>query len=121
MISTRLADIAIILYEHFHDAKINFGLFGDYAISVISHDDKVRECNDIHCIVSATKPEILSLIDGKDGFSAINQPREDYIAFLWSERPDRSSPILVEIFCDRFPGKFKVPFSRDETSSQMLE
>ncbi|KAK8173802.1 hypothetical protein IWX90DRAFT_413199 [Phyllosticta citrichinensis] len=76
---------------------IKFGILGGYAVSVLGGN---RESKDVDCIVSASKQEILRVLDGKNGFKALPQTREDYVAFLWSETPT----VLVEIFCARFPG-----------------
>ena len=43
-------------------------------------------------------------MDGKEGFQFINQSREDYAAFFWSDKPDRKNAVLVEIFVENFNG-----------------
>ncbi|KAL1988542.1 hypothetical protein VTN96DRAFT_8937 [Rasamsonia emersonii] len=61
---------------------------------------------------SISKQQIIDLLDGKEGFAAITQrrpsyvtqSRQDYVAFQWSDKPDRSDPVLVEIFCEQFAG-----------------
>ncbi|KAK8202698.1 hypothetical protein IWZ01DRAFT_109472 [Phyllosticta capitalensis] len=92
-----LNDAAIAIYTALEASGIKFGIFGGYAVSVLGGN---RESKDVDCIVSASKQEILRVLDGKNGFTAIPQTREDYVAFLWSEHP----AVLVEIFCARFPG-----------------
>ncbi|RYO85722.1 hypothetical protein DL766_009367 [Monosporascus sp. MC13-8B] len=74
----RLNDAAIALHRVLSRERINFGIFGGYAIGAIG--------------VSAR------------GFQAISQSRQDYVAFFWSDRPDRKNAVLVEIFCEKFPG-----------------
>lgn len=62
---------------------------------------------------SISKQQIIDLLDGKEGFAAITQrrpsyvtqSRQDYVAFQWSDKPDRSDPVLVEIFCEQFAGE----------------
>lgn len=89
---------AVAIYTALEASGIKFGIFGGYAVSVLGGN---RESKDVDCIVSASKQEILRVLDGKNGFTAIPQTREDYVAFLWSEHP----AVLVEIFCARFPGE----------------
>jgi hypothetical protein len=40
------------------------------------------ESNDIDCLASVTKEQIISLLDNKEGFQAISQNRQDYVALL---------------------------------------
>lgn len=86
-------------------ANINFGVFGGYAISVLGG---VRESKDIDCLASVSKNDVMALLNGRNGFTVIPQSRQDYVAFFW-QVPGKSSgvkvnPVLVEIFCERFPG-----------------
>ncbi|KAK7518998.1 hypothetical protein IWZ03DRAFT_375200 [Phyllosticta citriasiana] len=85
------------MYATLQASGIKFGIFGGYAVSVLGGN---RESKDVDCIVSVSKQEILHILDGKNGFKALPQTREDYVAFLWSENPTE----LVEIFCAKFPG-----------------
>lgn len=101
MLQDRLNDAAIALHRVLTHSNIHFGIFGGYAIGVLGGN---RESKDIDCIASISKEQILTVLDGKDGFSAIPQSRQDYVAFLWSDKPDRSQAVLVEIFCERFSG-----------------
>ncbi|KAM5353173.1 hypothetical protein ACJZ2D_016934 [Fusarium nematophilum] len=84
-----------------HWSRVDFGIFGGYAIGTMGG---ARESKDIDCLASVIKEQIISLLDNKEGFQAISQSRQDYVAFLWSDRPDRSHAVLVEIFCEQFPG-----------------
>ncbi|KAH8883277.1 hypothetical protein GQ53DRAFT_732457 [Thozetella sp. PMI_491] len=99
--SQRLNDAAIALHRVLSREGINFGIFGGFAVGVMGG---VRESKDIDCLASSSKEQILHVLDKKEGFEAIPQTRQDYVAFLWSERPDRANAVLVEIFCEQFPG-----------------
>jgi hypothetical protein len=97
----RLNDAAIALYRALTAANIRFGIFGGYAISVVGGP---RESKDVDCLAASSKQQLLLLLDGKHGFAAINQSRDDYVAFVWSDRPDRGNNVLVEIFPVSFNG-----------------
>ncbi|KAI9848712.1 MAG: hypothetical protein M1837_006799 [Sclerophora amabilis] len=101
MIQARLNDAAIALHRILSRNHIQFGIFGGYAVATLGGP---RESKDIDCLASVNKQQILSILDGKEGFVAINQTREDYVALLWSDKPNRERAVLVEIFCERFPG-----------------
>jgi hypothetical protein len=113
MHQARLNDAAIALSRILDKHAIYFGFFGGYAIAA---NGGQRECQDIDCMAGATKQQIIDVLDGKEGFvkapiqtrfiGAPNQTTEDYVAFLWSEKPIRKNEVLLEIWCDRFPGKF---------------
>jgi hypothetical protein len=106
MIQERLNDAAIALHRILSRANVRFGIFGGYAIGVLGG---VRESKDIDCIASISKQQIIILLDGKEGFAAILQSRQDYVAFLWSDKPDRSNAVLVEIFCEQVTGESRRP------------
>ncbi|KAH7119386.1 ser/Thr protein phosphatase [Dactylonectria estremocensis] len=97
----RLNDAAITLHGILSRQGIDFGIFGGYAIGTMGG---AHESKDIDCLASVTKEQIISLLDNEEGFQAISQSRQDYVAFLWSDRADRSHAVLVEIFCEQFPG-----------------
>ncbi|TVY83017.1 hypothetical protein LSUE1_G002429 [Lachnellula suecica] len=101
MYQARLNDAAIVLYRVLERAGVNFGIFGGYAIAALGGP---RESKDIDCVASVTKAQIIALLDAKDGFAAVPQGRQDYVAFLWSNTPNRKNAVLVEIFCEQFPG-----------------
>ncbi|RCI14421.1 hypothetical protein L249_6186 [Ophiocordyceps polyrhachis-furcata BCC 54312] len=82
----RLNDAAIALYRVLNRQNIAFGIFGGYAIGTIGG---VRESKDIDCLASVSKDQILQLLDRKEGFQAVPQTRQDYAAFLWSDKADR--------------------------------
>jgi hypothetical protein len=103
MRQARLNDAAIALYRVLSSAGIRFGIFGGYAIAVLGGQ---RETKDIDCVAAVTKQHIIDLLDGKEGFVALPQSRQDYVAFLWSDKPSRQNLVLVEIFCEQFPGQF---------------
>ncbi|KAK7525489.1 uncharacterized protein IWZ02DRAFT_237616 [Phyllosticta citriasiana] len=107
----RLKDAAIAMYATLQASGIKFGIFGGYAVSVLGGN---RESKDVDCIVSVSKQEILHILDGKNGFKALPQTREDYVAFLWSENPTE----LVEIFCAKFPDTPSKTSKRPSTPSQ---
>ena len=101
MIQARLNDAAIVLYQVLDQAGIKHGIFGGYAIGSLGGP---RESKDIDCIASVTKDEIIRLLDGRHGFQFVNQPRPDYVAFVWSDTSDKRNAVLVEIFVERFEG-----------------
>lgn len=101
MHQARLNDAAIALHRVMATAGIRYGIFGGYAIAVLGGQ---RESKDIDCIAAVTKQQIISLMDRKEGFVAVPQSRQDYVAFLWSDKPQRENAVLVEIFCEQFPG-----------------
>ncbi|KAJ5951081.1 uncharacterized protein N7479_009494 [Penicillium vulpinum] len=101
MLQDRLNDAAINLHRVLTQNNVHFGIFGGYAIGVLGG---ARESKDIDCLASISKPQVVALLNGKDGFTVIPQTRQDYVAFLWSDKPDHSNPVLVEIFCEQFSG-----------------
>ncbi|KAF2759375.1 hypothetical protein EJ05DRAFT_344195 [Pseudovirgaria hyperparasitica] len=101
MRQSRLNDAAIALDRVLGHAQIRFGIFGGYAIGALGGN---RESKDIDCVASVTKQQIINILDKKEGFEAVMQSRQDYVAFLWSDKPNREGAVLVEIFCEQFPG-----------------
>jgi hypothetical protein len=106
MHQARLNDAAIALYRAFYAANVKHGIFGGYAIGVLGGP---RESKDIDCIASISKQDAIDILDGKEGFHYVDQTRDDYVAFLWSDSPKKERPVLVEIFVEIFPGK--IPMS----------
>lgn len=103
-----LNDAAICLHAILAKQKINFGIFGGYAVSSLGGP---RESKDIDCLVAIDKANILKILDGqgipgRGNFAAINQTRQDYVAFFWTSEKDakKNHSVLVEIFCEKFPG-----------------
>ena len=105
MSHARMNDAAIALSRVLSAAGIKFGIFGGFAIAAYGG---LRESNDIDCLAASHKQQLLELLDGKEGFAAVNQMRDDYVAFLWSDKADRSRGILVEIFPEQFEGEHNV-------------
>ena len=101
MLLERLNDAAIALNKILSTHNIQFGIFGGHAVATLGGP---RESKDIDCLASVDKQQILNILDGKEGFIAVSQTRQDYVAFLWSDKPNRERAVLVEIFCERFPG-----------------
>lgn len=101
MIQERLNDAAIALYKGLTAAGIKHGIFGGYAIQALGGP---RESKDIDCIASVDKQQVINILNGKEGFEYINQSRDDYVAFFWSDKPSRENAVLVEIFVESFPG-----------------
>ncbi|EGX95925.1 hypothetical protein CCM_00579 [Cordyceps militaris CM01] len=97
----RLNDAAIALHGALSEHGVQFGIFGGYAVITLA---SIRITKDIDCLASVTKDQAIRLLDGKHGFAVIPQSRQDYVAFLWSNQPDRRRAVLVEIFCEQFPG-----------------
>lgn len=102
MIQERLNDAAIALHRVLSREQVTFGIFGGYAVATLGGP---RESKDVDCIASVSKDQIIRLLNNKEGFQVIPQGRQDYVAFFWSDRIDRSNAVLVEIFCEKFPGK----------------
>ncbi|OJD20447.1 hypothetical protein ACJ73_08221 [Blastomyces percursus] len=96
----RLNDAAIALHRVL-SGQVKFGIFDGYAVSTLGGP---RASKDVDCIASVNKQQILNILDGKNGFVAMSQLRQDYVAFLWSDKPNRERAVLVEIFCEGFPG-----------------
>ncbi len=113
MIQSRLNDAAIALDRVLAAANVKYGIFGGYAISSLGGP---RESKDVDCVASASKQQIVALLDGKYGFKYIDQTRTDYVAFSWSDKPKDPRAILVEIFVDQFQGTYDV-FSRSIVES----
>ncbi|PYH76737.1 hypothetical protein BO82DRAFT_378597 [Aspergillus uvarum CBS 121591] len=97
----RLNDAAIALHTALAGAGVKYGTFGGYACTLLGSR---RETSDIDCLVSATKPDILVLLDDVSNFTVIPRNREDYVAVIWSDSANQTEPVLVEIFCERFRG-----------------
>ena len=97
MHQARLNDAAIALHRLLSSHHVNFGIFGGYAVATLGGP---RESKDVDCLASVNKQQIITLMDGKAGFQAIPQSRQDCVAFLWSEKPNRERAVLVEIFCE---------------------
>jgi len=102
MIQARLNDAAITLSRILHEAGTKHGVFGGFAIGSLGGP---RETKDIDCIASVSKQQVIQLLNGKQGFHFIDQARDDYVAFLWSDKPDRQNAVLVEIFVEQFQGQ----------------
>lgn len=101
----RLNDAAIALHRVLSLHHVKFGIFGGYAIATLGGP---RESKDVDCLASVNKQQIVSLLDGKSGFQVIPQSRQDYVAFLWSDKPSRERAVLVEIFCEIYPGRLTI-------------
>lgn len=102
MRQSRLSDAAIAVHSVLSKADLKFGIFGGYALSILGNP---RETAGVDCLVAVDKQQIVDVMDGKEGFVVIPQTRLDYVAFLWTERPDKREAVLVQIFCEKFPGK----------------
>ncbi len=103
MIQERLNDAAKALYKVLSEAGVKHGIFGGCAIGALGGP---RESKDIDCITSVSKQQILSILNGKQGFEYLNQAREDYVAFFWSDRPDKTRALLLEILSRIFQVHF---------------
>lgn len=103
MIQSRLNDAAIALSDILESADIKHGIFGGFAIGTLGGP---RESKDIDCLAAISKAEAVALLHGSDGFTVVPQSRQDYVAFLWSEKADRSQAVLVEIFVEDFKGMY---------------
>ncbi|KAL9107831.1 MAG: hypothetical protein Q9227_007346 [Pyrenula ochraceoflavens] len=101
MLQSRLSDAAMALHRVLTTNGVRFGIFGGYAIGVLGGP---RASKDVDCLASVNKGQIIGLLSEEEGFTAVPQSRTDYVAFLWSDQPDRRQAVLVEIFCEQFPG-----------------
>ncbi|KAF2258498.1 hypothetical protein CC78DRAFT_114146 [Lojkania enalia] len=103
MRTERLADAAIALHHILTSANIKYGIFGGFAIGCVGGP---RQSKNVNCLAATTKEYALRLLDGREGFVAVQvlKPRDDYVTFLWSDYPERSETVLVEIFCEQFAG-----------------
>ncbi|KAI2463150.1 hypothetical protein F4781DRAFT_426593 [Annulohypoxylon bovei var. microspora] len=101
MTRDKLNDAAIVLNRVFRSEGIKYGIFGGYAIGTFGG---TRSTKDIDCLASTSKEQVLKLLTLKDGFEPISQSRDDYVAFLWDEKVNSTNPVLVEVFCEKFPG-----------------
>ena len=101
MLQGRLNDAAIALYRVLIAANIKHGCFGGFAIGAIGGN---RESKDIDCIASINKQELVAMLDGANGFRYVDQDRDDYALFFWSDKPDRAQAVTVEIFVEKFQG-----------------
>ena len=90
------------MFKLLNEAGVKYGAFGSFALCALV---RPRESKDVDCIASISKPQVVALMDGKEGFVCVNQSREDYVAFLWSDSPERKHAVLVEIFVSAFPGR----------------
>ena len=106
VLQSRLNDAAIALFRVLNAAGIKHGIFGGYAIGTLNGP---RESKDIDCLASVSKAQIIGLLNGKEGFQFIDQSRDDYVAFFWSNQPNRQNAVLVEIFVERFNGTVQCP------------
>lgn len=106
MLQVRLNDASIALCQAFTQAGVKSGIFGGYARAV---EGGVRASKDIDCPASISKEEAIYILDGKNGFVAVPQTRHDYVAFLWSDKVVSSDSILLEVFCEIYPGMSLCP------------
>ncbi|EER43203.1 predicted protein [Histoplasma capsulatum H143] len=95
-----LNDAAIVLHRVL-SGQVKFSIFGGYAVLTLGGP---RASKDVDCIASVNKQQILNILDGKNGFVAVSQLWQDYVAFLWSDKLNRERAVLVEIFCEGFSG-----------------
>ncbi|KAI0880927.1 uncharacterized protein GGS22DRAFT_192764 [Annulohypoxylon maeteangense] len=96
-----LNDAAIVLHRILINENVKYGIFGGYAISAFGGH---RVTKDIDVLASATKDEITKLLGEDDGFEALAQSRDDYVAFLWAEKAAPKFQVLIEVFCEKFTG-----------------
>lgn len=109
MIQSRLNDAAIALSKALTEANIKHGIFGGYAVTVLGGP---RETKDVDCLASASKDQIVTLLNAREDFTFIPQSRQDYAAFLWSAKPADRKNVLVELFVDTFEGKIPASVTR---------
>ncbi|KAI9676671.1 MAG: hypothetical protein M1829_002989 [Trizodia sp. TS-e1964] len=115
MLQERLNDAAIALSRALNAANIKYGIFGGHAISALGGP---RVSKDLDCIASLGKEDAIRILDQSFGFRYVDQSREDYVAFLWSDLPGNENPVLVEIFPVVFPGS---KFSMDNIGLTQIQ
>lgn len=104
-----LADASIALSHVLTKRKVKFGLFGEYAVTLLGGQ---RSCTKLDCRIATTKDTLLQILDGKRGFRAgkpLCRPGGSGAAgFLWNSKKDKSrkSTVWVLFRCDDCPGKF---------------
>ncbi|KAK5069154.1 hypothetical protein LTR64_008693 [Lithohypha guttulata] len=101
MLQDRLSEAAIAFHRILEANNIPYGIFGGFAIACLGG---ARESKDVDCIAKVNKERLINIVDGRSGFVFVNQTRQDYVAFLWSDTPDRRNAVLLEVFVDQFPG-----------------
>ena len=95
MRSTRLNDAAIALHRALAAAHIKHGIFGGFAVATLGGP---REGKDIDCLAAVNKEQVLDILNSKHGFTFIDRPGNDFVAFLWTENPHKKyDPVLVEV------------------------
>ncbi|KAH0542491.1 hypothetical protein FGG08_003087 [Glutinoglossum americanum] len=77
----RLNDAAITLSRVLTENNVKHGLFGGCATTALGGPS---EAKDIDCLVAGDMQRMLDLL-GKDGFRAIPQAGENYVAFSWND------------------------------------
>lgn len=103
-----LADASIALSRILTKRKVKFGLFGEYAVTLLGGQ---RSCTKLDCRIATTKDNLLRLIDGKGGFRAskpLCRPNgSGAIGILWNSKHDkaRASTVWVLFRCDDYPSK----------------
>ncbi|KAI0378524.1 hypothetical protein F5Y04DRAFT_283752 [Hypomontagnella monticulosa] len=100
MLRERLHDTAIELHHILSQKNLRFGIFGGYAIAVMQG---VRDTSDIDCLVSASKDDVIEVLDGKGSFILLPSPRQDYALFHWRDLPTGRYPVQVKMFFTHFP------------------
>ncbi|KAI1135555.1 hypothetical protein F5Y05DRAFT_416228 [Hypoxylon sp. FL0543] len=101
MLRERLNDAAIALYRVFSRAGVSFGIFGGHAIQVFGSP---RSTKDIDCLARITKLQVIQLFHEQEGFRVVSQVRDDYALLFWFDPAKKHNPVVVEIFCEQFPG-----------------
>lgn len=102
-----LNDAAIALHQVLSEYHIKYGIFGDFAITLLGGPCK---SNDVGCLVSASKHQMIGLLHNNAGFQVLSGSRQDYVAFLWSDKAYHDRVVLVGMFCETFPGEQMTSF-----------
>lgn len=101
MLQDRLSEDAIAFHRILQANNIPYGIFGGFAIACLGG---VRESKDVDCIAKVNKERLINMVNNRSGFVFVDQTRQDYVAFLWSDSPDRRNAVLLEGFVDEFAG-----------------
>ncbi len=97
----RLAEAAIALQQVFYQQGIKNGLFGGFAIAALGG---VRSSKDLDVIAALSKDQIVEVVSRNPQFRFMQNTRQDYSCFVWSDKKDMRDSVLVEVFPERFTG-----------------
>lgn len=89
-----LSDAAAVIYNIFSPRKIDYGIFGGFAVNALGGN---RTSKDLNCAVRCSKQQLVALLLQFPQLQNIGNVREDVAIFMLGE-------VLIEFF----PGKLCV-------------